>query len=155
MLAKKLKSTFLIVIICRDCMKQEVQWARFGDLLEDTRQRESMSVIQYQVDESIYFSLVGVLVFSFNLYFYSPMKNGLMVSVEHVKIWAYPISIISFETWNHIAVVKSGIILQNMWVWKEKVIDAHSWCGITDILSTPTCVTAFMSWIQSEIKPYM
>ena len=45
-----------------------------------------MSVLQYQVDESIYFSLVGVLVFSFNLYFYSPMKNGLMVSVEHVKI---------------------------------------------------------------------
>lgn len=135
-------------------MKQEVQWARFGDLLEDTRQRDSMSVLQYWVDGSIYFSLVGVLVFNFNLYFYSPMKNGLMVSVEHVKIWAYPISIISFETWNHIVVDKSGIILQNMWVWKEKVIDAHSQCGITDILSTPTCVTAFMSWIQSERKPY-
>lgn len=37
-----------------------------------------------------------------------------MVSVEHVKIWAYPISIIGLETWNHIAVDNSGIILQNI-----------------------------------------
>lgn len=58
----------------------------FGDLPEDTRQRESMSVLQNLVDGSIYFSLVGVLVFNFNLYFYSPVENGLMVSVEHVKI---------------------------------------------------------------------
>lgn len=42
------------------------------------------------------------------------MENGRMVSVEHVKIWAYPISIISFETWNHIAEDNSGIILQNI-----------------------------------------
>ena len=41
------------------------------------------------------------------------MKNGLMVSVEHVKIWAYAVSILSFKTWNHIAVAKSGITLQN------------------------------------------